>query len=74
MDITVALDDETERWVRREAERRGESLSTFVGGIVREALSEGHDYVAAMHRYRSRPTMDLSSGAPYPSRDELHDR
>jgi hypothetical protein len=73
VDVTISLDDETERWVRGEAARRGESVSAFVDRIVRDALGEGRDYASAMRRYRSRPAQTLSTGR-YPNRDELYNR
>jgi len=73
MDVTIPLDEETERWVREEAARGGVSVSAFVARIVREALTDVQDYEAAFQRYRARSARSLSSG-PHPTRDELYDR
>jgi hypothetical protein len=72
--VTVTLDDETARWARLEAARREISVSSLLRELLRESMGGQEAYVGAMDRYLSRPAEDLSSGAAYPGREELHDR
>lgn len=72
--VTVTLDEETATWARLEAARRDISVSSLLRDLLREAMGGQEAYAGARQRYRSRGARDLSSGAPYPDRDELHDR
>ena len=72
--VTISLDDETARWARVEAARQDTSLSRFVGGLLRERMQRGERYEEARRSYLARRPTSLSSGEPYPSRDELHER
>jgi plasmid stability protein len=70
--VTVTLDEETARWVRIEAARRDESVSSLLRDLVREHIGGRESYRAAMARYLSREPRKL--GGPRPSREALHDR
>ncbi|GIV00395.1 MAG: hypothetical protein KatS3mg014_2010 [Actinomycetota bacterium] len=73
--VTVTLDDETARWARIEAASRDMSLSRFIREILRERMEDRGRYEAAMRRYLTRrPAALRRETAPYPTRDELHDR
>ena len=72
--VTVTLDEETARWARLEAARRDMSVSSLLRELLRESMGGQAAYAGAKDRYLSRSPSDLSSGAAYPTRDELHDR
>jgi len=72
--VTVTLDEETATWARLEAARRDISVSSLLRDLLREAMGGQEAYASARARYLSRKPTNLSSGKPYPSRDELHDR
>jgi hypothetical protein len=71
--VTVALDAETERWVRIEAARRGTSVSRFIGDLLRREM-RGHDASeAAMSRYWGQSaSVQRDPVTPLPKRDELY--
>lgn len=70
--VTVTLDEETARWVRIEAARRDESVSSLLRELLREHMGGRESYAGAMERYLGREPANL--GGPRPSREELHDR
>ena len=73
--VTISLDDETARWARVEAARRGKSLSRFVSEVLRDLMTGPDAYKRAQESYLSRKPMTLGSpGQSYPNRDELHQR
>lgn len=72
--VTITLEDEVARWARLEAARENTSVSRFVGELLAERMRGGQAYEAAMEHYLSVKPRAISSGRPYPTRDELHDR
>lgn len=73
--VTITLDEETARWARVEAARRGTSVSRFVGALLREQMEAGDAYEAARRRFLSRgPYLTPVPGRRLPSRVEVHDR
>ena len=74
--VTITLDDDTALWARIEAARQDTSLSRFVGGLLREQMQRRHRYEEARRAFMDyhRPDPSLGGGAPYPSRDEIHER
>jgi hypothetical protein len=73
--ITITLDAETAAWARIHAAQRNESLSRFVGGILRQHMRESREYDEAMRRYfSSRLVIRRRPGEPRATREELHDR
>lgn len=72
--VTLTLDEETARWARLEAARRDVSVSRLLRDLLRSSMGGQIAYAAAKDRFLSRPPSDLSSGAAYPTRDEVHDR
>lgn len=74
--ISVSLDDETFRWLEREAAARGLSPSDLLGILVRQHVPrvDSDSYRAAMESYLARSPTNLSSGSRYPTRDEIHER
>ncbi len=73
--ITVTLDDETATWARICAARQNKSLSRFLGELLHTTMHDLHAYEEAMQCYLSKGPFSLSGDpAPYPKREELHDR
>jgi hypothetical protein len=73
--VTVTLDDDTARWARLEAARREMSVSRLIRDLLRENMRQNQTYELAMRSYLSRSAQVLNdASAPYPARDELHDR
>lgn len=73
--VTVTLDDKTAAGARRLAAQKNLSLSRLIGSLLQQHLEESRQYGEAMRRYLARnPTPLNAGGAPYPQRDELHDR
>jgi hypothetical protein len=71
--ITITLEEDLARWARVEAARRDTSVSRFLAAILKEQMSEKEDYEHAMREALAREPF-LSSGAPYLTREETHDR
>lgn len=73
--VTVTLDDDTVRWARLEAARREMSVSRLIRNLLRENMRQGQAYELAARRFMARPARSLNeASAPYPGRDEVHDR
>jgi hypothetical protein len=73
--VTVTLDEETARWARVEAARQDMSVSRLIRNLLQENMRRNQTYEVAMRRYLAQPTHGLNeAGAPYPTRDEMHDR
>lgn len=72
--VTISMDDELARWLRIEAAKHDTSMSGFVSNILRNLMESERGYARAMRRNLGRKPQDISSGKPYPSREETHDR
>lgn len=72
--MTITLDEETARWARIEAARRGTSVSRLVGSLLREYMEREESYEAARKRYLAVKPRPLKGDGRYPSRDEVHRR
>jgi plasmid stability protein len=73
--ITITLDDETATWAKVYAARHNRSLSRFLGELLRTTMRETRDYEDAMQRYMARGPFPLTGEpAPYPTREDMHDR
>lgn len=71
----MTLDDETAKWARMEAARKEMSVSRLIRTILQENMRQNRTYEIARRRYLARPARRLNeTAAPYPGRDELHDR
>ena len=71
--VTITLDEKTAAWVRIYAAQHNTSVSRMVGDMLQERMSSQREYEEAMRRFLSKPPFK-SSGARYPTRDELYDR
>lgn len=76
--LTITTDEETLRWARIEAAKRGTSVSKLVGEILANLRKQEDDYEQAMQDFFSRkPYLDpppRADGRRWPTREELYDR
>jgi hypothetical protein len=73
--VTITLDEKTATWARRHAAAHDMSLSRYVGELLEKTMGESREYERAMRQYLARQPAKLKKrSAPYPTRDELHDR
>ncbi len=73
--ITITLEEDVARWAKIHAAKLGKSLSRLVGEMLKGKMLEENQYRSAMQRYLSQSPCRLKeSGAPYPKREELHER
>lgn len=73
--ITITMDDDTARWARIEAARRGTSVSRMLGELLQRERLHDAEYHAVRKRYLERDVVSLKSAEQrYPDRDSLHER
>jgi len=73
--ITISMDEDTARWARIEAARRGTSVSRMLGELLRQQRLQDAEYKAALRRYLDRDAVSLKSADQrYPDRSSLHER
>lgn len=76
--VTITADEEVLQRARIEAARRNQSLSRFIGDLLKEKFAREDEYDRAMNDFFSRdPYLDSSvraDGRRWPRRDELYDR
>lgn len=74
-EVTSTLDEETAAWARIYAAERNISLSSIVGGLLRNHRYEWHDYEESLRRFLAQKPVELDKpGDRYPTRDETQDR
>jgi hypothetical protein len=71
--VTITLEEEVARWARIRAAELDTSLSRLVGEMLKDQMVAEKGYDTARRRYLSRKAAPISS-APYPRRDDLHER
>lgn len=74
--VTVTLDEETAARARVQAAERKMSLSRYIGEVLRKELRHTDEYEAAFRAWREdlKPWPLKGAPAPYPKRDDIHDR
>jgi hypothetical protein len=73
--VTITLDEDVARWARVEAAKRETSVSRLVGEMLRDCMRSEDAYEEARRQFFTvEPRPLRSSGAPLPSREEIHDR
>lgn len=78
--LTITTDEETLRWARIEAAKRGTSVSKLVGEMLAERRKKHDDYERALAEYLATPPWPLPAeparpdGRLWPTREEIHDR
>jgi hypothetical protein len=73
--VTVTLDEDVARWARIRAAELDVSVSRMLGELLREQMARQFAYQTERQQYVLREPRPISTpGAPYPTRDALHDR
>ena len=73
--VTVTLDEDTLAKARVKAAEKNESLSRYVGEMLREHLKKRDEYEVAMRAALAEKPLDLKGPwKPYPTREEIYDR
>lgn len=73
--VTVTLPEKDARWVRVRAAENGRSVSRWLADLLQTMRRQEDRYETAMEEALAMAPQRLNeSGAPYPSRDSLHDR
>ncbi len=76
--VTITADEEVLQRARIEAARRNQSLSRFVGDLLKEKFVQEDEYDRAMKEFLARgPYLESSrgeDGRSWPRREELYDR
>lgn len=72
--VTVSMEESVADWARIEAARRNTSVSKLIGEMLAEKMRHDDAYERAMNEWLNRDPRWKSDGAPYPSREETHDR
>ena len=71
--MTITADEDVLRWIRVRAAENRMSASRLAGEILRERMQRERGYFLAKRRYLSVKVRVISQ-APYPGREELHER
>ncbi len=73
--VTVTLDEDTLAKARVKAAEKNESLSHYVGEMLREHLKKRDEYEVAMRAALAQKPLDLKGSAErYLTREEVNDR
>jgi plasmid stability protein len=72
--VTVTLEEEVARWVRVRAAEQNQSVSRYLGDMLRKQMSEEKTYGEAMDRFLSRKPSQISEAEAYPARETLYER
>ncbi len=78
--VTITADEHVLQRARIEAARRNQSLSRFVGDLLKEKFSQEDEYDRAMKEFLARGPWPLpdeparEDGRRWPRREELYDR
>ncbi len=71
--MTITADEDVLRWLRVRAAEQRTSASRLAGEILRERMQRERGYFLARRRYLSVKARVISQ-APYPKREEFHER
>lgn len=69
----IFLEENIARWLSREAARQKTSISSILGAILKERMSDNIGYERTMRRALARKSF-LKTDGKYLSRDTAHDR
>jgi hypothetical protein len=72
--VTIVLESQVARWVRRAAAEQDLSVSRFLGRLLKERMLADHGYALAMQDFLAEQPVARREPGPYPSRDEIHER
>jgi len=72
--VTVTLDEEVALWVRVRAAKQNQSVSRYLGDMLRSQMTEEKTYDEAMGRFLSRKPSRITDSETYPARETLYER
>lgn len=72
--VTVTLEEDVALWVRVRAAEQNQSVSRYLGNMLRKQMSEETAYDEAMTRFLSRKPSRITDLESYPARETLYDR
>ena len=73
--VTVTLPEDVALWLRVRAAESGRSVSKWLADLIESTKRREDGYEMAMEQALGIEPEELNaSGAPYPSRESLHDR
>ena len=73
--ITIALPDETAKWIRVWAAEHDKSVSQMLADFIQEKMDDSVQYKQSMQAFLVKEPKPLKSGnSGYPARDDLYDR
>ncbi len=72
--VTISMDEATLAWVRVEAAKAGESLSTWIAHQLQRQKSLGSDLDTDIAAFLATPLASMSDGGRTFSREEIYDR
>lgn len=72
--VTISMDEEVAAWTRIAAAKREQSVSRFVGDVLREQMVRDQAYEQAMRAFLAVRPAAGSGGRRLPSREEVHER
>jgi hypothetical protein len=71
--VTITLDEDVARWARVKAAEEDTSVSRLLGDVLRRMMRQHQRFHSARREYQRLAT-GVISDAPYPRREDLHDR
>lgn len=72
--VTITLPEDTAQWARVWAAKKGMSVSAAFAQLLEEQKTSRDDARRAWADFSAVKSRDLSKGAAYPSRSEIHER
>ena len=72
--VTVTLEEEVALWVRVRAAEQNQSVSRYLGDMLRKQMTEETTYEEAMDRFLSRKPSRITDSEVYPARETLYER
>jgi len=71
--VTITLDEEVALWARVKAAEANTSVSRLLGGVLKRMMQQQQHFDRARRDFQRIGTAVISE-APYPRREDLHDR
>lgn len=70
--VTITVEESALEWARIEAARRNTSVSRLVGEMLADKMRHDDAYERAMREWMADTSGFVSSGQPYPNREEIY--
>lgn len=70
--VTITVEESALEWARIEAARRNTSVSRLVGEMLADKMRHDDAYERAMREWMADTSSFVSSGQPYPNREEIY--